>query len=418
MKVVIIAGGSGTRIASVSSEIPKAMIPINGKPVLEYQIELAKRYGFTDIILIIGYLGYIIQDYFQDGSKWGVTIDYYIEEIPLGTAGALPHLKHKLESDFFVFYGDTVMDIALDQMLEFHSSKHADATLLIHPNDHPYDSDLVAVNEEGIISHFYSKPHPDGFVSKNLVNAALYILSPKVLDYIPENTKSDFGKNIFPELLKQNFNLSGYITAEYIKDMGTPDRYLKVIEDVKSGKVSRLNRKNSRQAIFLDRDGVISKEVDLLYKPSQIELIKGASEAIKLINKSGYFTIIVTNQPVIARNLCTIDELNTIHNTLETLLGKEHAYIDAIYYCPHHPHSGYPEERKEYKIECDCRKPKPGMFLKASAEWNIDLSKSFMIGDRDSDIEAGNSAGVKKSILIEQNKENALYDAIFKIINL
>ncbi len=417
MKVVIIAGGSGTRIASVNSEIPKAMIPVNGKPVLEYQIELAKRYGFTDIILIIGYLGYIIKDYFQDGSKWGVSIDYYIEEIPLGTSGALPFLKDKLNNDFFVFYGDTVMDIALDQMLNFHNTKHAEATLLLHPNDHPYDSDLVAVNEDAEISHFYSKPHPEGFVCRNLVNAALYILSPRVIDFIPLNSKSDFGKNIFPELLNQNFNLSGYITPEYIKDMGTPDRYVKVSEDLKSGKVSRLNRKYQRQAIFLDRDGVISKEVDLLCKPSQIELISSASDAIKLINKSGYLAIIVTNQPVIARNLCSIDELNTIHNTLETLLGKEHAFVDAIYYCPHHPHSGYPEERKEYKIDCDCRKPKPGMLLKASAEWNIDLSNSYLIGDRDSDIEAGNNAGVKESFLIEQNKENALFDAVSKIIS-
>jgi D,D-heptose 1,7-bisphosphate phosphatase len=302
-------------------------------------------------------------------------------------------------------------------MLEFHNSKQAEATLLVHPNDHPYDSDLVAVTDDGIISHFYSKPHPEGFVSRNLVNAALYILSPKVIDYIPKNTKSDFGKNIFPELLKQNFNLSGYITAEYIKDMGTPDRYVKVSEDLKSGKVSRLNRKNPRQAIFLDRDGVISKEIDLLCKPSQIELISGAAEAIKLINRSGYLAIIVTNQPVIARNLCSIDELNTIHNTLETLLGKEHAFVDAIYYCPHHPHSGYPEERKEYKIECECRKPKPGMLLKAALEWNIDMTNSYMIGDRDGDIVAGNSAGVKMSFLIVQNKENALYDAVSEIIN-
>jgi D,D-heptose 1,7-bisphosphate phosphatase len=394
------------------------MIPVNGKPVLEYQIELAKRYGFTDIILIIGYLGHLIKDYFKDGTQWGVSIDYYIEEIPLGTAGALPFLKDKLSDDFFVFYGDTVMDIALDKMLEFHNSKYSQATLLVHPNDHPYDSDLVAVTDDGKISHFYSKPHPEGFVSRNLVNAALYILSPKVIEYIPKNTKTDFGKNIFPELLKQNFNLSGYITAEYIKDMGTPDRYLKVSEDLESGKVSRLNKKNPRLAIFLDRDGVISKEVDLLCKPSQIELISGASEAIKLINKSGYLAIIVTNQPVIARNLCSIEELNSIHNTLETLLGKEHAFVDAIYYCPHHPHSGYPEERKEYKIECECRKPKPGMLLKAALEWNIDLSNSYMIGDRDSDIEAGKSAGIKESFLIEQNKENALLNTMLKIINL
>jgi D-glycero-alpha-D-manno-heptose-7-phosphate kinase len=161
-----------------------------------------------------------------------------------------------------------------------------------------------------------------------------------------------------------------------------------------------LNRKNPRQAIFLDRDGVISKEIDLLCKPSQIELISGAAEAIKLINRSGYLAIIVTNQPVIARNLCSIDELNTIHNTLETLLGKEHAFVDAIYYCPHHPHSGYPEERKEYKIECECRKPKPGMLLKAALEmYNLNGVDINSIADVPSGTGLGSSSSFTVGLL-------------------
>jgi D,D-heptose 1,7-bisphosphate phosphatase len=417
MKVVIIAGGKGTRIASLNNEIPKAMIPVAGKPVLEYQIELAKRYGFKEIILIIGYLGNVIEDYFQDGSKWGVYITYYKEEAALGTAGALPYLKDILLEDFFVFYGDTVMDIALDQMLAFHQQKNADASLFLHPNDHPYDSDLVAEDENNRITNFFSRPYPEGFVSRNLVNAALYILSPKVIELIPINKKSDFGKHIFPICLVNGLNLYGYVSTEYIKDMGTPDRYEKVSEDVKSGKVEKMNNKFQKKAIFLDRDGVLSKEVDLLCHPSQLELIEGVSDAIKLINRSEYLAIIVTNQPVIARNLCSIDELNIIHNSLETLLGKEHAYIDAIYFCPHHPDSGYPEERKEYKIECECRKPKPGMLLSASHDLNIDLNNSYMIGDRNVDIEAGDNAGLKESFKLKQNEENALLDIVTKIIN-
>lgn len=417
MKVVIIAGGKGTRIASVNNEIPKAMIPVGGKPVLEYQVELSKRYGYTEIILIIGYLGHIIREYFQDGSKWGVSISYFEEEVPLGTAGALPNLESVLTEDFFVFYGDTIMDIALDLMLAFHKEKHADASLLLHPNDHPYDSDLVAANENGQITAFYSKPHPEGFVSRNLVNAALYILSPEILSFIPFNQKSDFGKDIFPFCLNAGKNLFGYISSEYIKDMGTPERYERVCEDVLSGKVARLNKKNPGKAFFLDRDGVITKEADLLKDPSKLELIPGAADAVKLINKSDFLAIVVTNQPVIARNLCSIEELDVIHNTLETMLGRENAFVDAIYYCPHHPDSGYPEERKEYKIECDCRKPKPGMLLKASSDWNIDLSKSYMIGDRITDAEAGKNAGVKESFIIERNKDDSLLQIVSKIIS-
>ena len=160
---------------------------------------------------------------------------------------------------------------------------------------------------------------------------------------------------------------------------------------------------------------VISKEIDLLHKVEQLELIDGAADAISLINKSGYLAIVVTNQPVIARNLCSFEELQNIHNRMETLLGEKHAYLDAIYFCPHHPDKGYPEERVEYKIDCSCRKPKPGMLLKAAEDLNINMSESFMIGDRPQDIQAGNAANVKSSILIKTNVSNALLNAVKKL---
>jgi D,D-heptose 1,7-bisphosphate phosphatase len=198
--------------------------------------------------------------------------------------------------------------------------------------------------------------------------------------------------------------------------MGTPDRYYAVCDDVISGKVARLNRAYARPAVFLDRDGVINYEVDLLHRVEQMQLIPGAAEAIRRINQMGYLAIVVTNQPVIARNLCSFEDLEQIHMQMETLLGHEHAYVNAIYYCPHHPDAGYPEERKEYKIRCNCRKPAPGMLLQAAKDWNIDLENSYMIGDSQRDVEAGHNAGVKQSILIPSNQAGALgqaLDAIF-----
>lgn len=416
MKVVIIAGGKGTRIASVSNDIPKAMIPILDKPVLEYQIIMAKRYGFSEFIIIIGHLGEQIENYFGDGSRWGVCISYYKEDIPLGTAGALVYLKNELREDFFVFYGDTVMDIDMKAMLEFHKIHQADVTLFLHPNDHPYDSDIVQLDSDHRVCYFHNKPHPNGFVSKNMVNAALFIMSPIVLEYIEKGVKSHIEKDIFPRCLKAGMKLYGYLSFEYIKDMGTPDRYWAVCEDVRSGKVALQNRQYPRPAIFLDRDGVICKEIDLLCKPEQLELIDGVAEAIKYINSKGYLAIIVTNQPVIARNLCSIEELEYIHEKLETMLGKEHAYLNAIYYCPHHPDKGYPEERKEFKIKCECRKPSPGLLLRAAQEWNIDMKESYMIGDRHSDVIAGQNAGVKDSLLIERNQPYALLNILQTII--
>lgn len=417
MKVVVIAGGQGTRIASVNSEIPKAMIPIAGKPILEYEVEMAAKQGFKDFLFITGHMGDQIEEYFGNGSKWGVNIEYFRETKPMGTAGALGLLKDKLTEDFFVFYGDTVMDFDMNHMLDFHRKNNSDATLFVHPNDHPYDSDIIDIDKNKRVTAFHNKPHAEDFVSRNVVNAALFIFSPKVLNEIEVGVKSHIEKHVLPRCLEKGMNLYGYLSAEYIKDMGTPDRYYSVSEDVTSGKVHRMNRANSRPAVFLDRDGVVSKEVDLLCKPEQLELIPGAAEAIRLINKKGLLAVIVTNQPVIARNLCSIEELENIHALLETKLGKEGAYLNAIYYCPHHPDSGYPEERKEYKIVCNCRKPKPGMLLQAAKDWNIDLSKSVMIGDRDSDVKAGETAGCEKTIKIEMNKDNALLKAVKSIFS-
>lgn len=418
MKVVIIAGGQGTRIASVNSEIPKAMIPVCGKPIIEHEVELCKRYGFTDFLFIIGHMGDQISSFFGDGSKWGVNIDYYQETQPLGTAGALGYLKDKLTEDFYVFYGDTIVDFDMNAMLRFHKRKRAAATLFLHPNDHPYDSDIVELDKHGRVVKFHNKPHPNGFVSKNVVNAALFIFSPNILNEVEVGIKSHIEKNVLPRCLEKGYRLYGYISFEYIKDMGTPDRYDAVCKDVESGKVARLNKKNPRPAIFLDRDGTINEEVKFLNHPSQLKLIEGAAEAIKLINKSNYLAIIVTNQPVIARGECSIEELEYIHAKLETMLGKEGAYINAIYYCPHHPDKGFEGERPEYKIECDCRKPKPGMLLQAAKDWNIDLSKSYMIGDSERDLEAGKEAGCVQSIMFRTNVPNELLNQVKQILNI
>jgi histidinol-phosphate phosphatase family protein len=185
----------------------------------------------------------------------------------------------------------------------------------------------------------------------------------------------------------------GYNTAEYLKDMGTPERMLEVEHDWQTGKILRSIYEFKQKAIFLDRDGVINEERSFINKPEDLIIFDFTASALCKINQSDYKAIIVSNQSVIARNLCTLEELQVIHNKLETELGKNRAKLDAIYYCPHHPDKGYPEERSEYKIDCECRKPKPGMLLEAAADFNLDLSNSFIIGDNDRDIQAGINAG-------------------------
>lgn len=416
MKVVIIAGGQGTRIASVNNEIPKAMIPVAGKPILEHEVELAKRYGFTDFLFLTGHLGNQIAEYFGDGSHWGVSIDYYQENQPLGTAGALAEVADRLSDDFFVFYGDTVMDINLQRMLDYHTSHGADATLLLHPNDHPFDSDIVIADAQGWVTQFCTKPYPQGFVSKNMVNAAVFIFNKRIVSCIRRGVKSHIEKHVLPACLEKGMRLLGYVSTEYVKDMGTPERYHQVCQDWESGRVRNMNYDHPRKAVFLDRDGVINEDIGLVYKPEQMQLIDGVAESINYIHQKGYLVVVVTNQSVIARNLCTFAELETINATMETFLGKKHAYIDGLYCCPHHPDGGYPEERKEYKIKCDCRKPAPGLLLQAARELNIRLEESFMIGDRPSDVQAGENAGVKASVQIPTNEPGVLLTTIKNLL--
>lgn len=430
MKVVIMAGGKGTRIASVRSDVPKPMINICGKPILEHQIDNLKACGLTDIILVIGYLGDKIKEYFGDGSKFGVNIEYFVEEHPLGTAGALFKMP-QLTEDFLLLCGDVIIDVDFNRFIAFHKEHQAWASLVAHPNGHPYDSSLLVTeidapktvggmpDDTHRVIRWMAKEDERTYY-KNRVNAGIELISPELLtetmkNFVPRHPETPDKIDLDRDVLKPNIpsgKIFAYDTPEYIKDMGTPDRFYETEKDIESGKVHARNLKNKQKAIFLDRDGTINKMVGFVTKPEQFELIKGAAEAIKAINKSGYLAIVVTNQPVIARGDCTFEDLQTIHDKMETELGKVGAFVDAIYVCPHHTDKGFEGERTEYKCNCDCRKPKPGLLLQAAKDFNIDLSESYMIGDSHRDVEAGDNAGVKKSIKVEENLENVLLTII------
>lgn len=423
MKVVIMAGGKGTRISSVASDIPKPMIKIEGIPVLEREIECLKTQGFDDIIITVSHLGNIIMDYFGDGSEnspatgkpFGVHIDYYFEKEPLGNAGALFKIKDKLTSDFLLLNADAMFDVDFNRFVAFHQKHGGLVTLFTHPNSHPYDSGLIVADKKGAVKKWLVMEDARPQYYRNRVNAGLHVINPEVLEFVGIATDAVGkigvdGKSVKVDLDRQLLKpLAGtgtmfcYDSPEYVKDMGTPERYYSVCKDCKEGKISAKNLKNKQKAIFLDRDGTINKYVGFLRNIDEFELIDGVAEAIRKINESGYLAIVVTNQPVIARGEVSFEELGVIHNKMETLLGKEGAYLDAIYFCPHHPNKGYEGERPELKFDCDCRKPKPGMLLKAAQDFNIDLAQSWMIGDGENDVKAGQNVGCKTVLLSADN---------------
>lgn len=412
MKTIIMAGGRGTRISELYPDIPKPMIPIDGTPVLEREIISLRDQGFKDIIITVSHMGQVIMDHFGDGSSLGVNITYYNEETPLGNAGALFKLKDTLgDEPFLLLNADAIFDVDFNRMVEYHKSHGGLVTLFTHPNSHPYDSGLILANEKGQVEKWLAKEDERPTYYKNRVNAGLHVIDPKVLEFVAVDAESigtmgADGKVIKVDLDRQILKpLQGtgkmycYDSPEYVKDMGTPERFHSVVEDFTAGHVSAKNLKNTQKAVFLDRDGTINKYKGFMRDIDEFELIPGVAKAIKKINSSGYLCIVVTNQPVIARGEVTYEQLDEIHNKMETLLGFEGAYIDGLYYCPHHPHKGYEGEIPELKIECDCRKPKPGMLLNAAKDFNIDLSRSYMVGDGENDIKAGNAAGCK-TILI------------------
>lgn len=426
------AGGRGTRISELFPDIPKPLIPIEGVPVLEREIISLIDQGFKDIIMTVSHMGDKIMNHFGDGSKLGVEIQYYNEITPLGNAGALFKLREQLgDEPFLLLNADAIFDVDFNRMVKFHHAHGGLVTLFTHPNNHPYDSGLIVANNDMSVQSWLAKEDVRPIYYKNRVNAGLHVIDPKVLDMVTIDIDKigeldeQSGKTVKVDLDRQLLKpLAGtgkmfcYDSPEYVKDMGTPERFSQVEADFKVGRVSAKNLSNKQKAIFLDRDGTINKYVGFLRDINDFELINGVAEAIKEINRSGYLAVIVTNQPVIARGEVTYEALNEIHNKMETLLGNQGAYLDAIYYCPHHPDSGFDGEVKELKFDCDCRKPKPGLLLKAAEELNIDLSQSWMIGDSKNDIMAGKNAGCKTALIgNEDYKQDITVDSLLTFVH-
>ena len=402
MQAVIMAGGKGTRLRALTNdEIPKPMVQVSGKPILQHQIEQLREQGVSDIILVVGYLGEVIESYFRDGSAFGVRIRYIREEKPLGTAGALAMLPPLLdENEFFLVFGDVLFDIDLNRMVCFHRNRKSEATLFVHPNSHPFDSDLVVMDGTERVTAFDKKGSIREHWYSNCVNAGFYLMDTAICGRVAAGTRCDLEKDLLSEMIAEGAAVYGYRSPEYIKDVGTVERIAEAKEELKRGLISSKVLKNRQRAIFLDRDGTINRENGLVRCEDQFELMPYAAEAIKKINHSGYLAIVVTNQPVVARGLCRIEDVERIHQKMETLLGQEGAYLDAIRFCPHHPDKGYPEENPTYKIPCHCRKPNIGMLEDCAQRFNIDLAQSWMVGDTTVDVQTGVNIGTRTVLVL------------------
>ena len=393
-EVVILSGGFGTRMSHIFPDTPKPLIPVSGTPILEHIINECAKYGLTKILLVLHFGEDKIRQYFGSGKKFGVEITYYTEKEPLGTGGALLSVKSLLAPKFLVLYADVYCEVNLANFMDFHKKSNSSVSILVHPNSHPHDSDLVVLDDNNRVIEISAHPHKDPQSMSNLVNAAMYVFNQDILfDVNIKHSKFDIAQDLFPALLKINAHIVGYQTVEYLKDMGTPDRLLSVELDIANEVCSSRSDNVKRKAVFLDRDGTLNKPYGYISSPDDLELLDGAADAVSLLNKSPFLGICVTNQPVISRGECSFAEMQAIHSKLDYLLGKGGAYLDRLYYCPHHPDKGFKGEVEDLKIDCDCRKPKPGLFHLAKKHLNISLTDSWIIGDRTADLASAKNFG-------------------------
>jgi len=399
----IVAGGLGTRLHAATRALPKPMLPIGGQPLLWRQIEQFRRAGIGRVVILAGHLAEVIEPWARAWSDKRCRVDVVVEPQALGSGGCL-RLLPAARGPWVVAFGDVAFDVDLRALVRTHLERGAYATAVVHPNDHPHDSDLVRLDATGRIEALHRKPHSPGLSTRNLVTAGVFVLDPAFVAALPP-AKLDLVHDALAAAIARGERAFGHETVEYLKDMGTPERYARVCADWDAGRIAAAA--GPRPTAFLDRDGTINRHVGHVSRPEQLELLPGVGAAIRRMNQAGVQVVVATNQPVVARGLCSEVELAEIHARLETLLGREGAFLDRLYACPHHPHGGFAGERPELKLACACRKPGPGLLEQAMRELRVDRARSSMFGDSPCDAEAAAAARVRPVLLGEPMREQA-----------
>lgn len=395
-QVVILAGGMGTRLAAATGGLPKALVPVCGRSVLDRQLSLARAYGVERALLLLGHAADQVIEWARPQPIPGMQIEWIVEAEPLGNGGAVLQALTRLESRFLVFFADQLMDFDVGRFVRHHATTGNDVTVVVHPNDHPHDSDLLEVDDAGRVTALHRPPHPADRHLRNVVNAATYVLERSSLETVADEStrRVDLARDLLPRMIATGVRVGAYHSREYLKDMGTPERLAKVERDLASGVVARRLSTNPMPAILLDRDGTVNVEVGRITRPDDLQLIEGIGDAINKAHGAGYLVAVVTNQPVIARGDVTFTQLDAIHGRMEMLLAESRAFVDGIYVCPHHPDGGFPGEVAELKGPCDCRKPATGLVQRAVADLGLDQDASWLIGDTTSDVQCAVSAGL------------------------
>ncbi len=373
-QALILAGGLGTRLGELTKSTPKPLLDVSERPFLEYILWNLKRHGIRRIVLSVGYMAEKIKAVLGDGSRLGIELTYLVEESPLGTGGALKMSADLLDEMFLVMNGDTIFDINyLDLSLSL-SDSNISVVALRHIDDVSLYGHVRLDN--GRIERFCEKSSE----GQGVVSGGVYAMRKDALRFLPDG-ESSLEESLFPHLAASGL-LGGRIYNGFFIDIGLPDTY--------SAAQSLLPEWKKMPAAFLDRDGVLNIDYGYVYRVSEFEWVDGAREAIRVLNESGYLVILITNQSGIGRGYYEEEEFQKLTVWMMRQMSISGAHLDGVYYCPHHPTEG----KGAWKRDCRCRKPASGMIDKALNEWEIDLAKSFVIGDSAKDMELARAVNI------------------------
>ncbi|RPG17995.1 MAG: HAD-IIIA family hydrolase [Pelagibacteraceae bacterium TMED124] len=399
-QAVITLGGKGTRLKSITKNIPKALFPIEGKSTLERSIENLSSQGLKKILLLLGNQSeaFIKNIPFLE-KTYHIEIDFFIEKEIMGECGSLYLIKEKLEDYFIFLNGDLIFSIDLERLINFHFYSGRLTTLVLHTSSHPYDSDTAQIDYTNGIVEYKFKDSKNENLNHHLGNAGIAILSKTSIIKISKNLllkEYNLFKSVFELFNLGRSGVGAYVTSEYIKDMGTPERFMQVKKNILSGLVQTKSYKHKQSCLFIDRDNTLNycKSNSYILDSKEIKLIEKNVEKIAKLSKNFSTVIIISNQPQISMSKCTFADVYSCMSKTINLALKKDLFIDRAYFCPHHQESGFPEEEKLLKINCFCRKPSPGLFFQAIYDNNIDINSSIMIGDSYVDKSAAKNVGI------------------------
>lgn len=385
-QAIILAGGLGTRLQGVVSHCPKPMAPIKDRPFLFYLLSHLKKNRFTDVVISVCHLKEQIMEYFGD-SFLGMKISYSIEDKPLGTGGAIKKSLSFVNYDepVSVLNGDTFMEVDYDKLLESHLQGEGFVSIALRNIENSSRYGFVEINESNMVCSFQEKSKKP---RSGLINGGIYVLDPSIFSNYSLGNKFSFEDDFLVKFVK-DLQIKPFISDGYFIDIGVPEDYRKSQNEIP--------KKAQNKALFLDRDGVINIDHGYVHKIEDFDFIDGIFELCKKAQDNGYLICIVTNQAGIGKGYYSREQFEALTIWMESQFEKQEITISRTYFCPYHV------EAKIAKFKKDSyeRKPKPGMILRAIEDFNIDPSKSLLIGDNETDIQAGESAKLGKTLLFK-----------------